>query len=415
MSLEGTGTSGVLAASSGRRTIGDALSLRHNSLNFLRLLLALAVIVDHCVAFGAFQWWGRWVSYNRMPLGTLAVYGFFAISGYLIAGSALNHGPVRYLWQRFLRIFPAYWVCLILTAFVFGVIAWYAVPQTCQHFSCYLHGSNGPFQYVYRNALLRGKQTAISGTPRGDYSPFAWGVWNGSTWTLFYEFLCYLILLLLAAMGLLRRRLAVVGITGALVMTCAVISLDPALRVQFSYSHNWIFMNLLKFSAIFLVGSLIYLYRDWLPDSGWLALACTALFIVDLLMPIHHERPSLGFAASAIAMPVIGYPLLWLGAHLPFQRVGARNDYSYGIYIYAFPVSQLLAIWGVTRLGYLPYTALVVLATLPLAVGSWWIVEKRALRLKALKLRSRDPGSPPSSTSDLPGRDPAVSTSPTPR
>jgi peptidoglycan/LPS O-acetylase OafA/YrhL len=66
--------------------------------------------------------------------------------------------------------------------------------------------------------------------------------------------------------------------------------------------------------------------------------------------------------------------------------VGAVNDYSYGIYIYAWPVSQLLAIWGVARWGYLPFTLLTIAATVPMAIGSWWLVEKRALSLKKLTL-----------------------------
>ena len=367
-------------------SIGAGLDPRHNSLNFLRLVLALAVIVSHCVAFGAFGSWSRWESYNHTPLGTLAVYGFFGISGYLIAGSVLSHRPLRYLWQRFLRIFPAFWVCLVVTAFVFGVIAWYAVPQSCRHFACYLHGTNGPFPYLYRNLLLKVEQNSISGTPRGDYSPFLWGVWNGSAWTLFYEFLCYLMLLALAVLGLLRHRLAALGLTLALMVTIAVITLDPGLRGQFNPDHNWILMNMLKFSAIFLGGALIYLYRDRIPDSGWLALGCTAVFVADLLVPLHGERTVLGFAVSGLFTPLVAYPLLWLGAHLPFPRVGARNDYSYGLYIYAFPVQQLLAIWGATRLGYVPYTGLVILATSVLAVASWWLVEKRALSLKSLRL-----------------------------
>ncbi len=385
----------------GARTIGEALSPRHNSLNFLRLVLALAVIVSHSVAFGSFGWWGRWDSYNHTPLGTLAVYGFFGISGYLIAGSVLSHGPLRYLWQRFLRIFPAFWVCLILTASVFGVIAWYAVPQACPHFSCYLHGTNGPFSYLYRNALLKVEQSSISGTPHGNYSPFAWGVWNGSSWTLFYEFICYLLLLALAVLGVLRHRLAVLGLTAALVVTIAVITLDPGLRAEFTVTHNWMLMNVMKFSAIFLVGALICLYRDRIPDSGWLALGCMAIFVADLVVPLHGQRTVLGFAVSGIATPIIAYPLLWLGAHLPFQGVGARNDYSYGLYIYAFPVQQLLAIGGATQLGYVPFTVLVILATSVLAVASWWLVEKRALALKSLRLGTREPTTPAGLVTDL--------------
>ena len=58
----------------------------------------------------------------------MAVVGFFGISGYLITGSAERSRPLRYLWQRFLRIFPAFWVCLVVTAFVIGAIAWSTDP-----------------------------------------------------------------------------------------------------------------------------------------------------------------------------------------------------------------------------------------------------------------------------------------------
>ena len=78
----------------------------------------------------------------------------------------------------------------------------------------------------------------------------------------------------------------------------------------------------------------------------------------------------------------LAYPLLWLGMHLPLYRVGARNDYSYGVYIYAYPVQQLLLVWGVSRWGYWPYTLLAVAAVIPFAVASWWVIEKHALKLK---------------------------------
>jgi len=76
---------------------------------------------------------------------------------------------------------------------------------------------------------------------------------------------------------------------------------------------------------------------------------------------------------------------LWLGMHLPLHMVGARNDYSYGVYIYAFPVQQVLVVWGANRWGYWPYTLLAVASVLPFAVASWWIIEKHALRLKTMR------------------------------
>ena len=72
--------------------------------------------------------------------------------------------------------------------------------------------------------------------------------------------------------------------------------------------------------------------------------------------------------------------MLWMGARIPL-RWGAVNDYSYGVYIYAFPVQQLLAAAGVSRLGTFVFALLSLAAVVPVAVVSWWLVERPALML----------------------------------
>ena len=128
----------------GVSTIEQSFSAKRNSLNFLRLILALAVVFSHSITLGLFG--SEWIL-GRTTLGTVAVYGFFGISGYLIAGSAGRNNTGRYLWQRFLRIFPAFWVCLIVTAFLFGTIAWFhsnpGLSRTCG-LRCYLTEGMGP-------------------------------------------------------------------------------------------------------------------------------------------------------------------------------------------------------------------------------------------------------------------------------
>jgi peptidoglycan/LPS O-acetylase OafA/YrhL len=100
----------------GDSTIEQSFSAKRNSLNFLRLILALAVLFSHSITLGMF---GSESILGKTTLGTVAVFGFFGISGFLVAGSAARNNVGRYLWQRFLRIFPAFWICLLVTAFLF--------------------------------------------------------------------------------------------------------------------------------------------------------------------------------------------------------------------------------------------------------------------------------------------------------
>jgi len=357
------------------KTLGTALHPKYNSLNFLRLVLATTVLVSHARVIGGFG--GEGVLHGT-TFGTVAVYGFFGISGYLIAGSAERNGAGRYLWQRCLRILPGFWMALIVTAFGLAWLGW--LDQ--HHAGSYLALSrNSPFGFVTHNWFLDMHQSLIGMI-----------AWNGSLWTLFYEFLCYLLLLGLARIGVLRRRAVLLAIAGGLWVVQAIITITPGQDRTFNVFHNWWVMNLVKLAAIFLVGAAIYMWRDRVPDSGWFALGCTVLFAATLMLPGH--LPAYYFRASDLGAPLIAYPLLWLGAYLPFQRIGAVNDYSYGIYIYAYPVTVLLSIWGANKLGYVPFALFGIAATAPLAAASWWMIEKRAMSLRRVEWRRVAPRLP---------------------
>jgi len=357
-------------------TLGESLRPRSNSLNLIRLLLAASVVLSHAPlgGFGS-ELFLRWTT-----IGSLAVYCFFGISGYLIAGSAESNNFGRFLWHRVLRIFPAFWICLIVTAFVFGWLGWLHAGHGCG-FACYLHEPGGPVDYVVHNAWLRSSQLTIPGTLKGIPFPLAW---NGSIWTLFYEFLCYLLLGALALVGALRNRFLVAAIAVAvLVLECVVTSV-PSLNMQFNAFNNWDLANLLRFVPVFLTGAAIYLYRKEIPDSGWLALCSLAATFAVYLVPVGNGIPGLTLTRADLSAFLLVYPTLWLGAHLPGRSIGVPNDYSYGLYIYAFPVAQLLAVWGACRWGYAPYVALTLVGAATLAFASWWLIEKRFLRLRDL-------------------------------
>ncbi len=182
----------------------------------------------------------------------------------------------------------------------------------------------------------------------------------------------------LAVVGILRRPAMVLTLT----VTVAVIEVSVALS---DLSPSYDVGKMLSFVPLFLTGALLYLYRERIPDSGLLALALLGIFLVGCWLPL--GGPATIFSGDnngpALLAPALAYPVLWLGVHLPFQRIGSRNDYSYGMYIYAFPIQILLVIWGLNRWGEGVYTVLCIVATFPAAMASWWLVERNALRLKA--------------------------------
>lgn len=379
-----------------RRTIGEAFSPRHNSLNFLRLVFCITVIVSHAVTLGGFG--SEWILGDRTTIAVPALYGFFCLSGFLIAGSATRNRTGRYLWQRFLRIMPGYWVCLIVTAFAIGALAWIhqTHPSSCSVISCYYTiGHVGPSSYVYHNFLLGVNQYNIGSTPFGGPVPY---FWNNSVWTLLPEVCCYLFLAGLASLRLLHRRHIVAGLACGVWLIEVVVALRGAPNVTHSFGPfvlpQYVVFGVLTLGPAFLAGTVLYLFRDKLPDSGWLALVFVAVFVAGSSLPFFgdgearflHYLPG----PTSVMAPALAYPLIWLSFHLPalFQRIGARNDYSYGVYIYGWPVLQLLGIWGVQRWGYPAYTATAIACSVALAALSWHLIEKPALSLKKIDPRS---------------------------
>ena len=368
-----------------RATIGSSFDPRSNSLNLLRLVLALMVIFSHSLTIANY---GSEGIAGKTTLGTMAVYGFFGLSGYLITRSAMHSSLFHYLIARALRIFPAFWTCLVVVAFVFGPIVWrHANPILARRcsWSCYLHEPGGPLGYVGRNLALQIHQSTIANTlPLGFFRP----VWNGSLWTLSYEFICYLLIGLLAVIGALRHRWSVVGLFGVVWTAMILITSIPVWNHAFSPFSNWFIMQLLTFVPIMLGGAILWLFRDSIPDSGWLALCSLGLFALGFVLPLGGDVPAYSLTSTAFTAVFLTYPLVWLGIHLPFPQVAARNDYSYGVYIYAYPIQQMLVVFGAASLGYLAYSLLSVVCVAPMALASWWIIERPSLALKRKITRS---------------------------
>lgn len=339
---------------------GPQLDPRDNSLNLIRLVLASSVLFHHAYPLGGFPGHPEILGAR---LGAWAVFGFFCISGFLITASRQGKALGPYLVHRAARIYPAFWVCLVVVAGAFAPIDYLKTHGTLDGFLT--GGSVTPLNYVVSNATLRIGSYAIGDTLANAPYPSAW---NGSLWTLYYEFLCYILIALVAATVWWRRSPLPCAV--AFAVSVAMCALWPTLSPYVNGNPD--IGNLVSLLPFFLGGSLAHSLRERLPLHVLGALATTAVVALAVVL-----QPSWGLQLAA---PFFTYTLLWIGSALRSPRWFQRNDISYGMYIYAFPVQQLLAALGVAEWGLWPYVALSVAGTVPLAVASWFLVERPVMR-----------------------------------
>jgi peptidoglycan/LPS O-acetylase OafA/YrhL len=361
-------------------TIANKFNKDHNSLNGIRLVLALSVIVSHSFAIGMF---GPEPQMGGTKLGTWAVLGFFAVSGFLITGSRLSGKPVAgYYINRVMRIFPGFLVCLAIVAFVLA-------PLSLLFDSRASWSIVNSVTYVLRNFFLyppQLSQPAIGGTLQ--HVPYQ-GYWNGSMWTLFWEFGCYLFIGL--AVSLIRRRLL-----PAILIAVFIVSTGLSVMVELGVLPlPDVAGRALPLLAAFMAGALAFLFRDTIRfNVVTIGASALAIAVVSLV----------GMAHSLAAAP-LAILVLWLGSVVPptplFEK--GRPDLSYGTYIYAWPVQQYLMLIFGPELGLPLMILLSIVITLPLAYLSFVLIEqpaqKRGHRL-ARELKAKEPKASPAVASN---------------
>jgi peptidoglycan/LPS O-acetylase OafA/YrhL len=355
------------------------IDYRNNSIGFLRLLFATLVIFSHGFGLGGFNGGSEPIvalSHNVWSFGGFAVCGFFFLSGFLVTRSyeGLRSLP-RFLWHRVVRIFPGYWCCLLVSVFLFAPALYFVAHGTLSGYWSAPPPGN-PLGYLAANYSLDVYQIQIADIFAKNPFPIAF---NGSIWTLGNEFRAYLTVAVLGVLGLLTSRRAVV--LAVLVILWAGSVFEP-FTTGLLAQHRLIF-GLFEGSyafeemfVYFFAGSAAYLYREYIPIRWpFFALAAAATFAI---LPLPWFR---------VLMPLtLGYATIWLMCRLPIRSIDRRADFSYGIYIYAFPVQQTLWMFQANRLGLPAYMVLSLLGTVPLAAASWFLVEAPAMRLKNTRL-----------------------------
>jgi len=343
-----------VAISSDRRRAPTANMSRNspNNFDFLRLAAALAVLLSHQFALQGLPEpltaIGSW--------GGIGVLMFFAISGYLVAGSWQRDPHAgRFLWRRALRLWPGLLVAAGLTTFVLGpfvsALAW----------SDYFM-NEATWRYLRLLGLWE-FHSDLPGVFTGNAHP---GSINGSLWTLPLEVRCYVLLALLGGLGLLGRR-------GLAWVLCAAflgwfffvwtVGYEDMLRMK------------VQMGVVFTAGAALQRCETWwkarwhrLPSALALLIAlCLSRGWLDMMV-------TLGLTMTVVWLGTLSTPVL--------RQCGRFGDFSYGLYIYAFPMQQLFFWLGGSRLPHTLGSLGVIGCTLVLAALSWHLIEAPSLRLK---------------------------------
>jgi len=343
------------------------LSVGENNFDFLRFLFASLVVLSHSYPIGT-------GNEDREPLalftnhqltfGSLAVDCFFIISGFLISHSWVSRPQPRlFLEKRVRRIYPGFVAAVLIGAFV--VTPLFSTAGSA--------GITADFLLEFAGRTLRLLQATPG--PAFQTNP-ASGTINGSLWSISYEFWCYIGVMACGVAGLLRRpRLLATALIGAMLVSFAFAWFQltiggGVLGRVLGYPPFW--ARLLPY---FLVGMAFHAYRDRLRLTTRGAALCAVIFVAASFVPY----------AMIFALPVLAAYLIFWFAFLPLKplhRFAKHGDFSYGIYLYSFPILQIIVFWRGTAMDPLALFAIAWPVSIAVAAISWHVLERRWLRAK---------------------------------
>ena len=336
---------------------------RDNNFNLIRIVAAYAVLVIHSfpLAVGS----GAAVPFRDilgMTIGDIAVDVFFITSGFLVTASLLTRqSAIEFVWARALRIFPALLAMLLLTVVGLGLFF------TTLSWSSYLTDPKLYRYFLKSLTLFSGVKYDLPGV--FETNPYKNAV-NGSLWTMPFEVKMYATLALVWV--LLRRvprfRMQAFEVT---VLTGACLAGILHILAHFNLIGD---AHAFRLSFMFFSGASFFVLRERIVLSG------SIFSLSALALGVAVFNPDAFFI---LYTATLAYILIYL-AYLPdgyIRRYNKLGDYSYGVYIYAFPVQQSTAalIPGVSVLSMVMISTVV---TLAFAVLSWHLLEKHALKLK---------------------------------
>ncbi len=336
---------------------------RDNNFTLLRLAAAMTVLFAHSIgALGLPPDTEPVFRRVGFSLGEMGLDALFVTSGFLVTASLADRGDlVSFFWARALRVYPGLWVMLVLMVFVLApALTTLPLPD--------YYASETTWTYFAKCAtLIGGIRYSLPGVFDG--LPLK-GEFNGSLWTMPVEVRMYIYVAVLWTVfallpGLRPKGMRLVSVA-AVALFLAIVLRGRLSGGAFNGANVRIFM--------YLYGSALFLWRDRVPMGAGILVALVAALVVA----------SFDRTVFLIVYLLVMAPFVLHLAYVPGGRIRRFNefgDYSYGVYIYAFPIQQTLALLfpAMTLAAMMASSAAVSIAV---AIVSWKLIEERALSHK---------------------------------
>lgn len=347
---------------------------RRNNFDLLRFFFAALVVYSHSYPLGA----GAFateplhrLSDGQATLGDLAVNAFFVISGFLITASyERSKGLFDYAHKRVCRIYPGFIVANLIGTFV---VLRFALPQGVPF------PDINPLQYSLDTIRLIGFNTPEA-FAENIYRVGDGGVLNGSLWSIPYESWCYVGVAILGICSLLVRPRVMLGL---FIFSLALAALfayrdltwfrGGPFTATFGHPHNW--ARLLPF---YMAGVVAYRYRHRLHSRDTLAL----IALLSLVITAYFK------GTWSVVLPVAGsYLIFWFAFHerWHFPNFARFGDFSYGLYLYAFPIQQLVVHYYGGSMSPIKLCLLSLPPSIIAGMLSWFLVERWFLSRRGRK------------------------------
>ncbi|WFR97903.1 acyltransferase family protein [Rhizobium tumorigenes] len=299
---------------------------------------------------------------------------FFALSGFLITGSAQRLSLEIFLLNRVLRIVPALVVDILVCAFVIGPAVTTLPPG--------VYFTDAGF-FAYMLNIIGSAHFELPGVFTGLPVPQV----NGALWTIPWEINCYTIVPVMIVTGAVRQPQATILLLSAFVTAgLAVEHFTPTEAGNLLDLHTLFVGRGAQLITAFLCGILAYQLRDRIPMSRMLFGACAVIALAAALLLDMGATERV--ANRLILLPVLAYITIYLGlSRLTLPKILESGDYSYGVYLYHVYLIQLAILPGPpifvgTAVGIVMLVLIAGTSVLCVAAASWHLIEKPILSLR---------------------------------